>query len=157
MQTFVLSKNMYTPTADIRVLKHEMDEIRKYLIHEPLGDRKRENNSRIYMHNNGQSKKKMFLSKNYFFLFFQYSGNYKDTKTTDVTTGTSNLIHSIIQLIIFILFYFYTSGKQLQRIIHYSVTPCRPLQSCIQRRNDPNALYDVDCDEVYSRVYIGDA
>ncbi|KAL7032319.1 hypothetical protein ACKWTF_007287 [Chironomus riparius] len=62
----------------------------------------------------------------------QYSGNYKE-KTADVTTG-----------------------KQLQRIIHYSVTPCRPLQSCI-RRNDPNILYDVDCDEVYPRVYIGDA
>lgn len=51
-----------------------------------------------------------------------------------------------------------TLGKQLQRIIHYSASPCRPLQlqSCL-RRNDPNALYDVDCDEVYPRVYIGDA
>ncbi|CAG9803760.1 unnamed protein product [Chironomus riparius] len=64
--------------------------------------------------------------------YYSYSGNYKE-KTADVTTG-----------------------KQLQRIIHYSVTPCRPLQSCI-RRNDPNILYDVDCDEVYPRVYIGDA
>lgn len=64
--------------------------------------------------------------------YYSYSGNYKE-KTADVTTG-----------------------KQLQRIIHYSVTPCRPLQSCI-RRNDPNLLYDVDCDEVYPRVYIGDA
>ncbi|XP_070493373.1 dual specificity protein phosphatase 3 [Chironomus tepperi] len=63
--------------------------------------------------------------------YYSYSGNYKDK--TEVTTG-----------------------KQLQRIIHYSVTPCRPLTSCI-RRNDPNILYDVDCDEVYPRVYIGDA
>lgn len=47
-------------------------------------------------------------------------------------------------------------GKQLQRILHYSVTPCRPLKSCIGR-SDPSALYDVDCDEVYPRVYIGDA
>lgn len=49
-----------------------------------------------------------------------------------------------------------TTGKQLQRILHYSVTPCRPLKSCIGR-SDPCALYDVDCDEVYPRVYIGDA
>lgn len=48
------------------------------------------------------------------------------------------------------------TGKQLQRVLHYSVTPCRPLQSCI-RRNDTNAIYDVDCDEVYPRIYIGDA
>ncbi|KAG5684054.1 hypothetical protein PVAND_013305 [Polypedilum vanderplanki] len=66
--------------------------------------------------------------------YYSYSGNYKD-KMAEVTTG-----------------------KQLQRIIHYSASPCRPLQlqSCL-RRNDPNSLYDVDCDEVYPRLYIGDA
>ncbi|CAO1396599.1 unnamed protein product [Diamesa hyperborea] len=63
--------------------------------------------------------------------YYSYSTNYKD-KMSDVTTG-----------------------KQLQRVLHYSVTPCRPLPSCI-RRND-SALYDVDCDEVYPRIYIGDA
>lgn len=46
-----------------------------------------------------------------------------------------------------------TTGRQLQRILHYSVTPCRPLLGL--RRNEC-ALYDVDCDEVYPRLYIGD-
>ncbi|CRK87187.1 CLUMA_CG000992, isoform C [Clunio marinus] len=64
--------------------------------------------------------------------YYSYSNNYRD-KMSDVTTG-----------------------KQLQRVLHYSVTPCRPLQSCI-RRNDTSAIYDVDCDEVYPRIYIGDA
>lgn len=47
-----------------------------------------------------------------------------------------------------------TTGRQLQRILHYSVTPCRPMLGL--RRNEC-ALYDVDCDEVYPRLYIGDA
>lgn len=64
--------------------------------------------------------------------YYSYSNNYRD-KASEVTTG-----------------------KQLQRVLHYSVTPCRPLQSCL-RRNDTSALYDVDCDEVYPKIYIGDA
>lgn len=47
-----------------------------------------------------------------------------------------------------------TTGRQLQRILHYSVTPCRPL---LGLRRSECALYDVDCDEVYPRLYIGDA
>lgn len=47
-----------------------------------------------------------------------------------------------------------TTGKQLQRILHYSVTPCRPLPGF--RRSEING-FDVDCDEVYPRLYIGDA
>uniref|UniRef100_A0A336LBD3 Dual specificity protein phosphatase n=1 Tax=Culicoides sonorensis TaxID=179676 RepID=A0A336LBD3_CULSO len=47
-----------------------------------------------------------------------------------------------------------TTGRQLQRILHYSVTPCRPLPGF--RRSD-NSQFDVDCDEVYPRLYIGDA
>jgi len=47
-----------------------------------------------------------------------------------------------------------TTGRQLQRILHYSVTPCRPLPGFRRANHD---LYDVDCDEVYPRLYIGDA
>ncbi|XP_063700497.1 dual specificity protein phosphatase 13B isoform X1 [Culicoides brevitarsis] len=47
-----------------------------------------------------------------------------------------------------------TTGRQLQRILHYSVTPCRPLPGF---RRSTDAHFDVDCDEVYPRLYIGDA
>lgn len=46
-----------------------------------------------------------------------------------------------------------TTARQLQRILHYSVTPCRPLPGF--RRGD--AQFDVDCDEVFPKLYIGDA
>ncbi|KAL9873634.1 dual specificity phosphatase DUPD1 isoform X2 [Glossina fuscipes] len=47
-----------------------------------------------------------------------------------------------------------TTGRQLQRVLHYSMTPCRSLQGL--RRSDC-VLHDVDCDEVYPGIYIGDA
>ncbi|XP_073829119.1 dual specificity protein phosphatase 13B isoform X2 [Musca autumnalis] len=46
----------------------------------------------------------------------------------------------------------HTTGRQLQRVLHYSMTPCLqgPLRSeC--------AIHDVDCDEVYPGIFIGDA
>lgn len=53
-----------------------------------------------------------------------------------------------------------TTGRQLQRILHYSATPCRPLPglraSNFKSRADC-AIHDVDCDEVYPGIYIGDA
>uniref|UniRef100_A0A1L8E2Y8 Dual specificity protein phosphatase n=1 Tax=Nyssomyia neivai TaxID=330878 RepID=A0A1L8E2Y8_9DIPT len=47
-----------------------------------------------------------------------------------------------------------TTGRQLQRILHYSITPCRPLPTM---RRSECAIHDVDCDEVYPKIYIGDA
>lgn len=47
-----------------------------------------------------------------------------------------------------------TTGGQLQRILHYSVTPSRGLSSF--RRSDC-VIHDVDCDEVYPNVFLGDA
>uniref|UniRef100_A0A1B0CHE0 Uncharacterized protein n=1 Tax=Lutzomyia longipalpis TaxID=7200 RepID=A0A1B0CHE0_LUTLO len=47
-----------------------------------------------------------------------------------------------------------TTGRQLQRILHYSITPCRPLPTL---RRSECAIHDVDCDEVYPKIYIGDA
>lgn len=46
-----------------------------------------------------------------------------------------------------------TSGRQLQRILHYSIAPTRSLGL----RRTEIVLYDVDCDEVYPRLFIGDA
>lgn len=46
-----------------------------------------------------------------------------------------------------------TTGRQLQRILHYSATPCRPLPGF--RREC--AIHNVDCDEVYPGIFIGDA
>ncbi|KAL5280773.1 DUSP3 family protein [Megaselia abdita] len=43
-----------------------------------------------------------------------------------------------------------TTGRQLQRLIYYSAVPCR-------LRSTECAIYDVDCDEVFYGVYIGDA
>ncbi|XP_055917929.1 dual specificity protein phosphatase 13 isoform X1 [Eupeodes corollae] len=47
-----------------------------------------------------------------------------------------------------------TTGRQLQRVLHYSVTPCRPLPGL---RRSECAIHDVDCDEVYPGIYVGDA
>ncbi|XP_037919194.1 dual specificity protein phosphatase 13 isoform X2 [Hermetia illucens] len=47
-----------------------------------------------------------------------------------------------------------TTGRHLQRILHYSVPSCRPLATF--RRTDC-AIHDVDCDEVYPGIFIGDA
>lgn len=47
-----------------------------------------------------------------------------------------------------------TTGRQLQRVLHYSVTPCRPLPGL---RRSEYTIHDVDCDEVYPGIYVGDA
>lgn len=47
-----------------------------------------------------------------------------------------------------------TTGRQLQRILHYSVAPCRSLPGLLRTEC---AIHDVDCDEVYPGIYIGDA
>ncbi|XP_055376683.1 dual specificity phosphatase 29 isoform X2 [Condylostylus longicornis] len=47
-----------------------------------------------------------------------------------------------------------TTGHHLQRILHYSVAPCRPLPGS---RPSECAIHGVDCDEVYPGIYIGDA
>ncbi|KAJ6648661.1 Dual specificity phosphatase 29 [Pseudolycoriella hygida] len=46
-----------------------------------------------------------------------------------------------------------TSGRQLQRILQYCVTPCRPLPTF---RRAESTIHDTDCDEVYPSLYIGD-
>lgn len=46
------------------------------------------------------------------------------------------------------------SGRQLQRVLHYSMTPSRTLPGL---RRAECAIHDVDCDEVYPGIYIGDA
>lgn len=47
-----------------------------------------------------------------------------------------------------------TTGRQLQRVLHYSMAPCRSLPGL---RRAECAIHDVDCDEVYPGIYIGDA
>ncbi|KAH8276533.1 hypothetical protein KR044_004728, partial [Drosophila immigrans] len=47
-----------------------------------------------------------------------------------------------------------TTGRQLQRVLHYSMAPCRNLPGL---RRAECAIHDVDCDEVYPGIYIGDA
>lgn len=47
-----------------------------------------------------------------------------------------------------------TTGRQLQRVLHYSMTPSRSLSGF---RRSECAIHDVDCDEVYPGIYIGDA
>ncbi|XP_030568346.1 dual specificity protein phosphatase 3 isoform X2 [Drosophila novamexicana] len=47
-----------------------------------------------------------------------------------------------------------TTGRQLQRVLHYSMAPCRTLPGL---RRAECAIHDVDCDEVYPGIYIGDA
>ncbi|XP_030386574.1 dual specificity protein phosphatase 3 isoform X1 [Scaptodrosophila lebanonensis] len=47
-----------------------------------------------------------------------------------------------------------TTGRQLQRVLHYSMAPCRTLPGL---RRSECAIHDVDCDEVYPGIYIGDA
>lgn len=47
-----------------------------------------------------------------------------------------------------------TTGRQLQRVLHYSMTPSRALPGL---RRSECAIHDVDCDEVYPGIYIGDA
>ncbi|XP_075154617.1 dual specificity protein phosphatase 13B isoform X4 [Haematobia irritans] len=46
----------------------------------------------------------------------------------------------------------HTTGRQLQRVLHYSMTPC---MAGVLRSEC--ALHEVDCDEVYPGIYIGDA
>lgn len=46
-----------------------------------------------------------------------------------------------------------TTGRQLQRILQYCVTPCRPLPTF---RRAESSIHDTDCDEVYPSLYIGD-
>lgn len=46
------------------------------------------------------------------------------------------------------------TGRQLQRILQYTITPCRPLPTF--RRADC-ILHHTDCDEVYPNLYVGDA
>ncbi|XP_039958896.1 dual specificity phosphatase 29 isoform X1 [Bactrocera neohumeralis] len=46
-----------------------------------------------------------------------------------------------------------TTGRHLQRVLYYSMTPCRNLTGL---RRTECALHDVDCDEVYPGIYIGD-
>lgn len=46
-----------------------------------------------------------------------------------------------------------TTGRQLQRILQYCVTPCRPLPTF---RRAESTIHDTDCDEVYPSLYIGD-
>ncbi|XP_067614809.1 dual specificity phosphatase 29 isoform X4 [Eurosta solidaginis] len=46
-----------------------------------------------------------------------------------------------------------TTGRQLQRVLHYSMAPCRNIPSL---RRTECAIHDVDCDEVYPGIYIGD-
>ncbi|XP_065366044.1 dual specificity protein phosphatase 13A isoform X2 [Calliphora vicina] len=48
----------------------------------------------------------------------------------------------------------HTTGRQLQRVLHYSMTPCRTLPGL---RRSECAIHDVDADEVYPGIYIGDA
>ncbi|XP_037810338.1 dual specificity protein phosphatase 13 isoform X2 [Lucilia sericata] len=48
----------------------------------------------------------------------------------------------------------HTTGRQLQRVLHYTMTPCRTLPGL---RRSECAIHDVDCDEVYPGIYIGDA
>ncbi|XP_017040521.1 dual specificity protein phosphatase 3 isoform X2 [Drosophila ficusphila] len=45
-----------------------------------------------------------------------------------------------------------TTGRQLQRVLHYSMAPSRALPGLRLR-----PIHDVDCDEVYPGIYIGDA
>ncbi|EDW56091.1 GM22933 [Drosophila sechellia] len=47
-----------------------------------------------------------------------------------------------------------TTGRQLQRVLHYSMAPSRALPGL---RRAECAIHDVDCDEVYPGIYIGDA
>ncbi|EDW39471.1 GL15648 [Drosophila persimilis] len=47
-----------------------------------------------------------------------------------------------------------TTGRQLQRVLHYSMAPTRALPGL---RRAECAIHDVDCDEVYPGIYIGDA
>lgn len=46
------------------------------------------------------------------------------------------------------------SGRQLQRMLQYTLAPCRPLPTF--RRADC-AIHQTDCDEVYPNLYVGDA
>lgn len=46
----------------------------------------------------------------------------------------------------------HTTGRQLQRVLHYSMTPC---MAGVLRSEC--AIHDVDCDEVYPGIFIGDA
>ncbi|XP_053948073.1 dual specificity phosphatase 29 isoform X2 [Anastrepha obliqua] len=46
-----------------------------------------------------------------------------------------------------------TTGRQLQRVLHYSMAPGRNLPGL---RRTECAIHDVDCDEVYPGIYIGD-
>lgn len=48
----------------------------------------------------------------------------------------------------------HTTGRQLQRVLHYTMTPCRSLPGL---RRSECVIHDVDCDEVYPGIYIGDA
>ncbi|XP_068158643.1 dual specificity protein phosphatase 13B isoform X1 [Drosophila tropicalis] len=47
-----------------------------------------------------------------------------------------------------------TTGRQLQRVLHYSMAPTRALPGL---RRAECAIHDVDCDEVYPGIFIGDA
>lgn len=46
------------------------------------------------------------------------------------------------------------TGRHLQRILQYTITPCRPLPTF---RRAECALHNCDCDEVYPGLYVGDA
>ncbi|XP_055306436.1 dual specificity protein phosphatase 13 isoform X2 [Sitodiplosis mosellana] len=46
------------------------------------------------------------------------------------------------------------SGRHLQRILQYTMTPCRPLPTF--KRTDC-IVHNTDCDEVYPNLYVGDA
>lgn len=46
-----------------------------------------------------------------------------------------------------------TTGRHLQQVLHYSTTPNRYLPGL---RRSECSLYDVDCDEVVSKIYLGD-
>lgn len=46
-----------------------------------------------------------------------------------------------------------TTGRQLQRVLHYSMAPGINLPGL---RRSECAIHDVDCDEVYPGIYIGD-
>ncbi|XP_012160168.1 dual specificity phosphatase DUPD1 isoform X3 [Ceratitis capitata] len=46
-----------------------------------------------------------------------------------------------------------TTGRQLQRVLHYSVAPCRSFPGL---RRTECSFHEVDCDEVYPGIFIGD-